>query len=70
MNIKHLALVAIATGIFILSACGGNPTEKTATNEGTAQPANAATVKKTTEEKGIGKYTHVELTHPLDAGLV
>jgi cytochrome c551/c552 len=73
MNIRHLLLFALAAGL-TLGSCGGS-------NEDANQGKNEEILKEPGEEtagapvetdnsKGIGKFQNVELTHPLDEGMV
>ncbi|MBS1585916.1 MAG: cytochrome c [Bacteroidetes bacterium] len=66
MNRKHLFSALIAISIFIFS-CGGNSSQAPAGS--TPAPAPEA-AKPANDTKGVGKFTNVELTHPLDEGMV
>lgn len=70
MNRKHVYLLFIASGLFLYS-CGGNETKKD-TNTTTNEPATTETpaADAGSSEKGLGKFKSVELTHPLDAGMI
>ncbi|MGN6616170.1 MAG: c-type cytochrome [Ilyomonas sp.] len=68
---RNLFITAFCLGIF--AACNSNPNN----NEGNATSADTQneTAATTSEEqannqKGIGKYTSVELTHPLDQKMI
>lgn len=65
---KKLLYVFMAVGVFIYS-CGNNSNEKTAGNE-TAETQESTKPEHSTDEKGIGKFKDVELTHPLDQAMV
>ena len=73
MKLKFLLATACATVMFLISC--GSGSEKT--NEGTSSSTNAsaktdpASSAATGNEKtGVGKFQHVELTHPLDQKMV
>ncbi len=66
---RNLFITAFCLGIF--AACNSNPNN----NEGNATSADTETAATPSEEqannpKGIGKYTSVELTHPLDQKMI
>lgn len=69
---RNLFVTAVCLGIF--AACNSNPNnnEGNATSATDSQNETAATP--STDEgnnpKGIGKYTNVELTHPLDQKMI
>lgn len=63
MNHKHLFVTLITASIFFFS-CGGN-TSSSQTSDSDATTA-AETSKPSGDAKGVGKFTHVELTHPLN----
>jgi cytochrome c551/c552 len=63
MNSKHLIVAIVAASIFFFS-CGGNSQAPSAT---TSAPAEAP---KSDDTKGVGKFTNVELTHPLDEKMI
>ncbi|MBS1774009.1 MAG: cytochrome c [Bacteroidetes bacterium] len=72
MKKKSIILIVMATSIFVYS-CGGGGQEKTVTEETPGQQAPSATQAPATDAKearGIGKFTNVELTHPLDEKMV
>ena len=55
--------------LIFLGACGdGNPNEEGTSNQSNAE-VNAAE-SKTADDKGLGKFTNVELTHPLDLKMI
>ena len=73
MNLKLTFIVALVAGI-TFGSCGdsGNNagqdqsgTEQTTTQDGAATSGDAPA-----SDKGIGKFQNVELTHPLDEGMV
>jgi len=74
MNMKAMLLAALAAAI-TLGSCGGSgeQTEKDKPAAILKEPGDATGVAvetKTDVEKGIGKFTHVELTHPLNEDMV
>lgn len=73
MNLKFLFTAASATVIFFFSCnSGSQKTSEGASNEGSA-PAKSDTASSASsgnEKTGVGKFQHVELTHPLDQKMV
>ncbi|MBL7682101.1 MAG: cytochrome c [Flavipsychrobacter sp.] len=69
MNKKNIMLLMLAASTFIYS-CGGG--EEKSVRDETPDPGKNEYVdpNKSTNDKGIGKFTNVELTHPLDANMV
>ncbi|NCI46268.1 c-type cytochrome [Sediminibacterium soli] len=64
MKRKHF-FVTCFTLLVILYGCG-NAEQKTAQNAPAAEPAKTEPATADASPKGIGKFTNVELTHPLD----
>jgi mono/diheme cytochrome c family protein len=60
MNKKHLVIGVFTASIFFFG-CGGS----TQNNQTATEP-----VKEAPSEKGVGKFTSVELTHPLDETMI
>ncbi|MCD6062442.1 MAG: cytochrome c [Flavipsychrobacter sp.] len=70
MNLKHFYAAAFAA-CFIIYGCGGSSEEKSVKDETPQQPVDESPASATTaSDKGIGKFQNVELTHPLDEGMV
>ncbi|MBS1782977.1 MAG: cytochrome c [Bacteroidetes bacterium] len=66
MNIKTIVFIALTASVSFAS-CGGSNEEKKDTTQ-TPPPAAAAPAAAAAEDaKGHGKFTNVELTHPIDA---
>jgi len=63
MNSKRFIAAIITASIFFFS-CGGN------NSQAPSAPAPAETPKATDDTKGVGKFTSVELTHPLDEKMI
>ncbi|HET9826108.1 MAG TPA: cytochrome c [Chitinophagaceae bacterium] len=72
MNLKILITAASASTIFFFSCnSGSEKTNESATNEGTSAKSDTSSSASTGNEKtGVGKFQHVELTHPLDQKMV
>src|SRR5690606_18125024 len=72
MRHKHLLSLALTAAILILYGCGGNSEEGSVRDQTPPQPVNewVDTNASAANEKGIGKFTDVELTHPLDDKMV
>jgi mono/diheme cytochrome c family protein len=66
MNLKALFTVVALAGISFASCGGGN--EKTSQEQVSSEAAKAEQEEE--NSKGIGKFTNVELTHPLDEKMV
>jgi mono/diheme cytochrome c family protein len=66
----RLLCTAFTITFAMLYGCGGNSNEKSVTDETPAQPKDESPAAKTEDTKGVGKFTNVELTHPLDEGMV
>ncbi len=66
MNRKPFIAAFITASIFLLS-CGGNPSQAPA---GNTPPPVTETAKAADDTKGVGKFTNVELTHPLDDKMI
>lgn len=73
MKRKTLLLSMAAAFSMFLYSCGGDNTTTTTTTD-TATTTDVATTDNTAAasdpERGIGKFTNVELTHPLDPKMV
>jgi cytochrome c551/c552 len=69
---RNFFITAICLGIF--AACNSNPNNNNEGNAASADSENATTATPSEEQannpKGIGKYTNVELTHPLDQKMI
>jgi cytochrome c551/c552 len=63
MNAKFCYSLLLAASVFVIS-CGGNNQEQSVKDETPELPTSHD------ETKGIGKFTNVELTHPLDQKMV
>lgn len=62
----NLLLLALGATLMINTGCGNDEGDKTEeTTETTTTDANEGT-----DPRGIGKFTNVELTHPLDENMV
>jgi cytochrome c551/c552 len=68
-KIFYSALLFFSISFFV--SCNSN-TDKNKTNDGTASNplTDKETASPTDSDKGIGKFTNVELTHPLDAKMI
>ncbi len=66
MGTKHVFIILIGT-IFLLSACGSNQ-QPTSNNQKDTSGTPAANTP--APDKGVGKFTDVKLTHPLDETMV
>lgn len=69
MNLKHFYAVAFAA-CFIVYGCGGSSEEKSVRDEIKVDEPAAPAAPAPGSDKGIGKFQNVELTHPLDEGMV
>jgi len=67
MKRQHI-IVVILSLFSIAMACNSNSGSKESKEENPASADNTAS--DGANPKGIGKYTHVELTHPLDQAMV
>ncbi len=67
MKRTHLFIITLILGGFIVS-CGPN-SQQTGDNQNAAGNKNSPSVT-TDNSKGKGKFTDVQLTHPLDQGMV
>lgn len=73
MNRKHILIGLLSTGMVVALACnnsGSDKNKETTESTSNAPAENTATSNEGSNPKGIGKYTNVELTHPLDQKLV
>lgn len=70
MNRKNMVVLMLSMSAFIYS-CGGGGEEKSVRDQ-TPDPGKNEYVdpNKEVNPKGIGKFTNVELTHPLDAKMI
>jgi cytochrome c551/c552 len=72
---KNLLVAAIAF-ISLISSCGDNENKKnenpssSESTQGTTADKNTSTATAQSNPKGVGKFTNVELTHPLDQKMV
>jgi mono/diheme cytochrome c family protein len=68
MNTKHIltATILLATS-FLVYSCGGDADKKEETTEA---PASMVEETPAVSDKGIGKFQNVELTNPLDQGML
>ena len=64
MNRKLVSVASLCIAVAVFVACNGD----NKTSSGTADSSANATA--ASDPKGIGKYTNVELTHPLDEKMV
>ena len=64
-KIKPLFFSTIAC--ILLLSCGGSNNQSTSNQNTPASSSNASAEE---DKKGFGKFTHVELTHPLDKVLI
>ncbi len=71
MNRKHLLAATFIACLFMLS-CGSNqPASETPANSTKKEPGDKTGVAVTSDDsKGKGKFTNVELTHPLDQKMI
>lgn len=68
MKTKHIFTVAIALATsFLIYGCGGDTENKDTTTETPESMVEEAPV---ANDKGYGKFQNVELTHPLDEGMI
>ncbi|CAN5124147.1 hypothetical protein BH09BAC5_BH09BAC5_22420 [soil metagenome] len=68
---KNLFLTAfIGTAISMFIACGGDATKTDPANPTVATDENKTADANTNDPKGSGKFTTVELTHPLDQKMI
>jgi len=68
MKSKHIFAVAIAlTTSFLIYGCGGDTENKDTTTEA---PASMVEEAPAANPKGYGKFQNVELTNPLDEGMI
>jgi mono/diheme cytochrome c family protein len=65
---KTLSFLLI--GAVVLGACNGGSDKGTSTTPATSTTSTATTSGEANNPKGIGKYSNVPLTHPLDANMV
>lgn len=68
MKRKNLVLVFFLSSLFYIS-CGGDQ-QSSVTDETPPAPVSTAPAPPPSDAKGVGKFTHVELTHPLDQKMV
>jgi len=67
-NFLLAALVITGIASFFTYGCGGNSQSSTA--DSTTTSATESTTAATSDPKGIGKFTDVKLTHPLDKSMI
>jgi hypothetical protein len=67
MNAGKFLMAGLLASFVFLASCGDNGEKKS--GEGTEASATPST-NEGTDPKGIGKFTNVELTHPLDETMV
>jgi len=65
MNRKKIFGAILSGAVFFGAACNSNTSKDNATSSNTPAASNEAS-----NPKGIGKYTNVQLTHPLDEKMV
>ena len=73
MNRKHILIGFLCTGMVVTIACNnsGSDKNKDTTESTSSTPSdNTTTSNEGTNPKGIGKYTNVQLTHPLDEKMI
>lgn len=70
MNRKHLLIGLLGTGMIVAIACNNSGSNQSQTSETTTPPESTTSNDQGTNPKGIGKYTNVQLTHPLDEKMV
>lgn len=74
MNRKHILSVFVSASVVLFTACnsGGDNASESTTDTTTTNSTSATdnTASEGVDPKGIGKFTNVELTHPLDEKMV
>lgn len=69
MKLKLLCTAFLMT-FALLYGCGSNSNEKSVKDETPELPKDESPAPSSDEAKGVGKFTNVELTHPLDEKMV
>ena len=64
---KKILYLSVSLSIMLFS-CGGSSGDKSVSKE--SQPTETQTAPTVADDKGIGKFSDVQLTHPLDEALV
>lgn len=67
MRTKSILTVTALMASIVLYSCGGDSDKKAETTEA---PASMVEEAPAANDKGIGKYENVELTNPLDEGMI
>lgn len=67
MNRKSAIILAALIG-FLVVRCGSNTNQND--NSSTSATKSDTTAAPATSDKGVGKFTNVQLTHPLDQAMV
>ncbi len=70
---KKFLFIGCVSALVITAGCGSNDNEKSTTStteQPAAKPQSAESKAASDSTKGMGKFTNVQLTHPLDQGLV
>jgi cytochrome c2 len=71
MKPRFLFFAASVAGFFFFSCnSGADDASKDSPPDNTNKTADSSTNNSGTESKGVGKFQHVELTHPLDQKMV
>jgi cytochrome c2 len=65
MNRKLVSVASLCVAVGLFVACNSDNKSTSGTSDSASASATAAS-----DPKGIGKYTNVELTHPLDEKMV
>jgi cytochrome c551/c552 len=65
---KYLISALLSSAVIILASCGNNSNKSTTSNNEPASGSSSSD--QSSNPKGIGKYTNVQLTHPLDEKMV
>src|SRR5690349_4349764 len=67
MNRKIVFVSAVVIGFLGIECTSNNPSNQSSTSQPTTEKKDSGVL---SSGKGIGKYTNVELTHPLDQAMV
>jgi len=70
MNRKHFFFAFILAVVIGAIACNSNSNKGNESSTASDTSSSTATTNEGSNPKGIGKYTNVELTHPLDEKMV
>jgi mono/diheme cytochrome c family protein len=65
---KYLISALLSSAVIILASCGNNSNKSTTSSNEPASGSSSSD--QSSNPKGIGKYTNVQLTHPLDEKMV